>query len=182
MLPLRATRVIGKTMTAGPKHMTVAAGSARGMRAVRRGWSVLLAGLALVLAGLGCQSDALGIGTTVPVKGAVLVRGRPLHLKGAFGRVWFYPDADKGNHCSQVAVGDIDANGHYQLHTRDRDGAPVGWYKVMVVAVEQIDPHRPKQPRRCLIHPRYSAIETSGLRVEVVAEPADGAYDLNLSP
>ena len=134
---------------------------------------------AVVLAG--CKADTYKVGPIVPVEGRILVNGKPLCLgERTFGRVWFHPDAAKGNACPQVAAGDIDSAGHYRLTMRGRDGVPPGWYKVMVVAVEQIDAAKPSRRRRSFVPPRYGAIETSGLRVQVVSEPDAGAYDLRL--
>jgi hypothetical protein len=139
-------------------------------------WLVLV-----VLALAGCQRDPFEVGGTVPVAGRVLVNGQPLRLgTDDFGRVWFHPDAAKGNTCPQVAVGDIDAEGNYRLTTRGRDGVPPGRYKVMLVATEQIDPNRPKRKRKSFVHPRYGAVETSGLSVQIVEGAEPGAYDLRL--
>ncbi len=136
----------------------------------------------LVGASLGCGNDRFSVGKTVPVAGTVTVSGQPLHLdRRAFGKVWYYPDAAKGNGTPQVAFGTIDAEGNYRLFTRGREGAAPGWYRVMVVATEQSDPSRPSRPRRCFVSTRYGALETSGLSVQVVEEPAPGAYDLHLT-
>jgi hypothetical protein len=129
----------------------------------------------------GCEADAYKVGHIVPVEGRILVNGKPLRLGDrTFGRVWFYPDAAKGNTCPQVATGDIDGEGRYRLTMRGREGVPPGWYKVMVVAVEQIDAAKPARRRQSFVPPRYGAVETSGLCVQAVAEPATGAYDLRL--
>jgi hypothetical protein len=126
--------------------------------------------------------DTYHVGATFPVQGQVTVSGKALEMTtGKFGRVWFYPDVAKGNRCPQVAVGDIDKDGKYKLSMRDRDGAPAGWYKVMVTATEEIDPSRPGKKRKSFIHARYGGPETSKLAVRVVEEPRPGSYDLNLS-
>jgi hypothetical protein len=131
----------------------------------------------------GCEADTYKVGPTVPVEGRILVNGKPLRLgERTFGRVWFHPDAARGNACPQVASADLDGEGHYRLTMRGRAGVPPGWYKVMVVAVEQIDAAKPSRRRRSFVPTRYGAVETSGLRVQVVEEPASGAYDLHLRP
>ncbi len=144
-----------------------------------REWLLLLlaAGLA---AGCGGGADPYGLGETVPVAGTITVNGKPLRLgQGAFGRVWFHPDTSRGNRCPQVPSGVIDAQGGYTLTTREVPGAPPGWYRVMLVATEPVDPRQPSR-KRSLIHARYTAVETSGLAVQVVAKAAPGAYDLKL--
>lgn len=136
--------------------------------------------LSIGLASCG-SGDPYGIGKLVSVEGRILLRGKPLVIEdGEFGRVWFHPDAAKGNKCPQVAVGELDAEGKFRLRTRGQDGAPLGWYKVAVIATEQIDPQRPKRKRRSLVPAVYHAAETSPLSVEVVEEPVAGAYVLKL--
>jgi hypothetical protein len=137
--------------------------------------------VALILAG-GCRSDPYGVGMCVPVRGQVLVNGQPLHLPpGAFGRVWFYPDTTRGNTCPQVPCADLDEEGRFELAVRGQKGAPPGWYRVMVVATEQADPHHPTRKRKSFVHPRYASVDTSGLTVQVVAAPTAEAYNLQLT-
>lgn len=137
--------------------------------------------LASASAAAGCGGDPYQVGDLVPVEGQVQMVGQPLRLgESTFGRVWFHPDTSKGNACPQVPTADLDANGTYRLSTRGRPGAPPGWYKVMVVVTEQIDPTRPSRRRKSFVHLRYGAVETSGLAVCVSATPAQGAYDLRL--
>jgi hypothetical protein len=103
--------------------------------------------------------------------------------------VLFKPDATRGNSCPFDAVGTIDAQGRYELFTKGKTGAPVGWYKVVVTAVDEKDASgaqraqkkksRPSSPPP--VHPRYSQESTSGLTVEVVSSPAPDAYDIKLS-
>jgi hypothetical protein len=145
--------------------------------------SCRLTGLALAMLTLaGCGGDPYEVGPTVPVAGRVLVNGQPLRLgPNTFGRVWFHPDAARGNACPQVASGDIDGEGNYRLTMRGREGVPPGWYKVMVVATEQIDPNRPKRKRKSFVNRRHGAVETSGLAVQVLEGATANAYDLRLS-
>src|SRR5438067_5067600 len=136
----------------------------------------------LALLGCGCgRADPYQVGATVPVEGRVLIKDTPCRLpKGGYGRVWLYPDTAKGNACPQVPAGDIDADGRFRVKTRDTDGAPVGWYKVQVIA------RRPAAKKGAgnepLIPARYGDPERSGLALQVVANAAPGAYDLKVRP
>jgi hypothetical protein len=140
---------------------------------------LLLCPLALLVRG--DSGDRYGIGQTVPVSGKLLVNGKPLQLKpNAFARVWFHPDAAKGNKCPQVASGDVDSVGNYTLSMRGQHGVPPGWYKVMVIATEHVDPRQPKKKRPSFIQRKYGNVGTSGLRIEVVEAAGAGRYDLKL--
>jgi hypothetical protein len=135
----------------------------------------LLVGLA------GCADD--GIGTTYPVSGKVLrPDGSPLSAK--MGNVLFKPDAEKGNKTTFEPAGVIDESGNYVLYTRDRRGAPPGWYNVIVTATG--DPPAGKGPMthrpipKQLVPAKYGQATTTPLHIEVVASPEAGAYDLKL--
>lgn len=131
----------------------------------------LLPVLAAMACAAGCGRDPYGLGKTVPLEGTVHVAGKPLtHDAKAFGKVWFYPDSGKGNKCPQVAVSEIDKEGRFKLFIGEKPGVPPGWYKVAVVATEQIDPHKPGKKRKSFVPAKYGDAETSGLRVEVKEE------------
>ena len=125
----------------------------------------------LALAG-GC-----GAGSLVPVKGKVTVDGTPLTT----GSLVFKPDAAKGNASQVDSSAEISADGSYSLFTRQKEGAPPGWYKVGVVAQGPANPADPYSPQKSLIAERYNNAESSGVAVEVVASPAAEAYDLRLT-
>jgi hypothetical protein len=112
-----------------------------------------------------------------PVAGKVTVGGAPL----TSGAVTFQPDSDKGNTTPHIPVGNLDAQGSYTLMSAATPGAPPGWYKVTVTAQQPIDPANPYAPPKYLINPKYSDASTSGLAVEVVAKPAPGAYDFQVT-
>jgi hypothetical protein len=140
-------------------------------------------GLVLLLAAiLGCgEADPFGVGATVEVSGRVLVGGAPLEMgPDCLGKVWFHPDAAKGNNAAQVPAGDIGPQGQFSLQTRGAKGAPPGWYKVMLTATRQTDPHKRYFQRKSLIPSRYGDPEKSGLRIEVAANAPEGRYDLHL--
>lgn len=130
-------------------------------------WGMVCVGLS----GCGSASEKL-----TPVVGKVTVNGTPLRS----GSVTFHPDAQKGNSTPHIPVGILDAEGTYKLTSATKEGAPPGWYKVTVSAQEPIDPQNPYAPPKHLISPKFSDASASGLAVEVVDNPAAGAYDLTL--
>ena len=129
--------------------------------------------LLLCLALSGCDSA----GKVLPVQGKVLLDGTPLST----GSLVFKPDATKGNNSTLQPASDISTDGTYNLFTREKPGAPAGWYKVGVVAEGPASATDPYAPRKSLVAQKYNDPETSGLAVEVVENPAPGAYDLKLT-
>jgi hypothetical protein len=105
-------------------------------------------GLVLVLAA-GCGPGGV---ERVPVHGQVLYRGKPL----AGGTIVFTPDAERGGR-GPLAVGAIDAEGHYFLRTGDNPGAVPGWHRITVAATAP-DTSLPR---------RYRDPEHSGLSRQV---------------
>jgi hypothetical protein len=131
--------------------------------------------LALLAAIAGCDSSSPG--RLVPVQGQVLFDGQPLTA----GSLVFKPNAEKGNASKFEPAATINADGTYQLFTAEREGAPLGWYKVSVVAQAPPDEKNPYAATKSLIPARYAETTSSGLEIEVVDRPAEGAYDLKLS-
>ena len=142
--------------------------------------SVLLAVIPL----LGC-GDSSGVGVTFPVSGKVTFNNEPLTAKTTM--VLFKPDASKGNTSLFEPAGTVDAGGNYKLTTQGKNGAPPGWYQVVVTAREDAAPVHPKGPKqhrpvaKSLLPSKYGQPKTSGLAIEVVEKPDPGAYDLKLS-
>jgi hypothetical protein len=132
-----------------------------------------------------CNSDPYGLGKTAPVRGRVLVKDVPLHN----GIVTFQPDTTRGNHSPHQPTASISEDGTYALFTVGKGAAPLGWYKVMVSAYETDSDiaKRAKSPgeagrlAKSLIHPMYEDLKTTPLAIEVVENPAPGAYDLQLT-
>jgi len=69
------------------------------------------------------------------------------------------------------------------LMTEGQRGAPKGWYKVVVNAVErtEADSANPGLPKS-LVSSKYGDVKTTDILVEVKSGAPDGAYDLKLSP
>jgi hypothetical protein len=125
-------------------------------------------------AAAGCQRS--GPGKLLPVEGTVLYEGKPLTV----GSVSFRPDAARGNTSTYEPAGSIDDQGHYQLVTAGKPGAPPGWYKVTVTA-EELDANNLSAPPKKLIPARYGMPTTTELALEVVDNPRPEAYDLKLT-
>ncbi len=121
----------------------------------------------------GCGSDGPKL---VPVSGKVTIGDKPLST----GSVLFKPDGAKGNTSTRDIFGHIKEDGTYTLVTGKKEGAPLGWYKVAIQASEPVDPNNVRAAPKSLVNKKYTKPETSGLSVEVVDSPAEGAYDLKL--
>jgi hypothetical protein len=138
------------------------------------GGLALLVVMGLVfLAGCSGPSEVL-----VPVTGTITVKKQPL----ANGTVVFHPDPEKGNKEKREPRATItsDRPGVCQLTTDNREGAPAGWYKVTVHALEPAASSL--RPPQWLAHPRYADVKTSGLSVEVRKDAPGTAYDFDLEP
>ena len=150
-----------------------------------RGLPPLLAAVLVAMPAWGC-GDGSGVGRTVPVSGKVMLNGDPVTARTAL--VLFKPDGSRGNTSPFEPAGTVDAEGHYTLTTQGKNGAPPGWYQVIVTAREEAPPAHPKTPQqhrpvvRSLLPAKYGQANTSGLSIEVVENPEPGAYDLKLSP
>jgi hypothetical protein len=131
----------------------------------------------------GC-GDSSGVGRTYPVAGKATLNNEPLTAQNAV--ILFKPDKSKWNTSSFEPAGTVDENGNYTLTTKGKQGAPPGWYKVVVTASEA-PPEHPKTPQhhrpvaRSLVPAKYGQDKTSDLSIEVVENPSPGAYDLKLT-
>ncbi len=128
---------------------------------------------ALLLSLAACSSDL--VGRTVPVKGQVMVDGKPAN----HGGVVFWPDAAKGNTSKYECAGPIAADGTYTLTTNGKVGAPPGAYKVTVMMQTKADSTDPSKAKLELPK-EYTLKEKTPLAIEVVDNPAAGAYDLKI--
>jgi hypothetical protein len=112
----------------------------------------------------------------VPVSGKVTVDGQPLtHF-----RVSFVPDTAKGNQTPVACNGRMNEQGEYELRTQavknsdGGQGAPLGWYKVVVVVGLPGDP-----PSN--VDPIFTKVDKTPFSIEVVDNPEPGHYDLKLT-
>ena len=80
---------------------------------------------------------------------------------------------DKDNPIKKLPYGVLDENGMYVATTGDREGVPLGKYKVYVAFDALVSKGKPPP-----FHTRYLDTATSPLSVEVVASPPPGAYRL----
>ncbi len=129
--------------------------------------------------------DSSGVGQTLPVSGKITLVNEPLTARNTV--VLFLPDASKGNSSPFEPTGTVDEEGNYSMQTKGKKGAPPGWYKVVITARDESAIEHPKSQKnhrpvaRSLIPAKYGQEKTSGLSVEVVENPAPGAYDLKLT-
>jgi hypothetical protein len=123
-----------------------------------------------VIAATGCSTKS---GPKVaPVAGKVTVNGQPLTT----GSISFRPDGAQG--AGHIPSGPIDGQGNYVLFMpQEQKGAPVGRYKVVVMAYDNPRPGHLKP----LIDTKYMDENTTPLKVEVIENPEPGRYDLALT-
>lgn len=113
-----------------------------------------------------------------PVAGRVSFAGRPL----SSGTVSFRPDAARGNASLHQPTGAIDSQGHYEVFTTGREGAPAGWYKVVVFAHEPLSVSTGAHPAmpKSIIPERYNHPVKTPLSLEVKPHADANSYDLRL--
>jgi hypothetical protein len=108
----------------------------------------------------------------VPASGSVTAAGKPL----PFGIVTFTPDAAKGNKARFSPIGNLDANGKFELKTNGQPGAPLGSYRVTIATdVPGVTPPGKSVP----IAQKYRDPATTPLKAEVVekSEPFNLTVD-----
>jgi hypothetical protein len=131
----------------------------------------------LCILGCGPKPDPWGL-----VSGTVKVEGQPLIV--GIGWITYYPDESKGNTITGLPIGKIQTDGSYALTTFGKQGAPCGFYKVVVAATRDPLPvPMPPPPWKpaWLTHDKYTQPQTTDVFVEVTEKPVPGAYDLNLA-
>ena len=94
------------------------------------------------------------------------------------GYVVLHPDQTKGNTTQEQVSAEIGPDGSFKVLTRDKEGAPPGWYKVTVDLAETkaSDPYYFRKK----ILDKYYEKDKSGIAFEVVENPEPGRYDLKL--
>ena len=135
--------------------------------------TLFLFGLALSVAALGCGGSSEKL---LPVKGKV-VQGGKAFTKG--GTVVFHPDKKKGNEAPHEPMGDLSESGDYTLKTRDREGAPAGWYKVTISSHAPLPKDSYDIPKS-YVNKMFTAIETSPINIEVKEGQAPIEYEIKL--
>jgi hypothetical protein len=118
----------------------------------------------------GCGRNTKATGPLVPVKGKVMLGGKPL----VGGVVTFVPV--EGEADSPRPAGDIDARGLYSLKTGGTEGAPVGKYRAAVTTGGE------DKTQESQFDAVYSSWQKSPLVLEVVESAPPGTYDLKLVP
>ena len=120
--------------------------------------SALVLALALSLAGCGGSSSTPSAGATVPVKGIVTYKGKPLTR----GTVVFEPDAGR------EAQGELGGDGSFTLSTFVKDdGAVPGAHRVAV-----------KNLSKSALPLKFQNLASSGVEVVVSADKGEYAIDL----
>lgn len=131
-----------------------------------------------VLGGVSCLSSGCGAGSSMtPVSGRVTVNGQPLTK----GHVTFHPNKAKGNTFGGVCVGEINSQGEYTLETNGKPGAPLGWYKITVSAMETT-PDNTNPSMQSPVDNTYALPDITPLEKEVVAKASPGTYDVKIGP
>jgi hypothetical protein len=123
------------------------------------------------LAVLGCAAEKLP--TLYPVAGTVTVDGKPL-TSGHVSLTTSSTDQKIG-----LSTSEIGQDGSYVIYTSDKEGAPLGKYKVTVTPQTMMaagtDPKAAPTASRV-----YSDPTKTPLTIDVVEHPGAGAYDLKL--
>lgn len=108
----------------------------------------------------------------VPVSGTATLEGKPL----AGFVVMFNSDSEKGHELRMDCSGRIGPDGRYSLRSDDGfkqyKGAPPGWYKVTIWSPDDIP---------LPVNKKYGFMKKTDLAIEVVENPAPGAYDLKFT-
>ena len=111
--------------------------------------------------------------TYVAVKGKVTLKNEPITT----GEVVFVPE--EGNPIGVNATGKIKPDGTFVLTTENRSGVPTGSYIACVRP--QMRRLKGQDPPPRVFSDKYISANESPLKIQVVANPAPGAYDLLLT-
>jgi hypothetical protein len=120
----------------------------------------------------GCGKESAKL---TPVAGKVTLNGQPVTA----GQVSLFSLAEGGKPAG-LLVGKIDSSGGYKILTDNRDGAPLGKYRVTVTPSMVPAADGQKGPTNA-IPQKYMDTQKSPLSIEVVEKPEAGRYDLKLS-
>jgi hypothetical protein len=130
----------------------------------------IAAALALVLAACGgCGAGGAEHSATVPVKGKVTYKGKPLTK----GTVTFEPTG-----AGREASGELGPDGTFVLSTWTKDdGAVPGHHRVSISGTGTGQPAGSKKPNE-LIPVKYTAPSSSKLEADVSKEQGEFTFDL----
>ena len=135
-----------------------------------------LAGLVAAAAfAIGCSGGP----TLYSVEGTVYLDGNPVQTgETVTGYVVLHADTARGNTNMEDTKADIGPDGRFIVYTRDKKGAPPGWYFVTVDLART----NPKDPYdyKAMVSEKYLDKKKSGLEFEVVPSPAKDRYDIRL--
>ncbi|HEY7159486.1 MAG TPA: hypothetical protein VH575_36405 [Gemmataceae bacterium] len=132
------------------------------------GFAVLVC--AFLVSGCGKESAKL-----TPVAGKVTLNNQPVTA----GQVSLF-SLEKEGKAAGLMTGKIDSSGGYKILTDNRDGAPLGKYRVTVTPSMVPATDGQKGPMGT-IPPQYMDSQKSQLTIEVVENPEPGRYDLKMS-
>ncbi len=123
--------------------------------------------ICMLLAGCGGGPEVM------PVAGKATVDGQPL----AGFSVHYIPDAAKGNNAEMDCSARIAKDGSYSLYTDDRykqyDGAPPGWYKVIIGTPDD---------KPIPINKKFLDTKSpDAISIEVKPDAPEGYYDLKFT-
>ncbi len=134
-------------------------------------WLVLVALVLGLILFLQRGPGKTSVGHVVPVSGEVTVGNEPLEE----GTITFIPDSAKGNTSRYCPSGKVE-KGVYELFTEGENGAPPGWYKVIVSSFT-LDLNRPAP---ALFDRRFGNPDRTPLSIEVVDSLGEKSYDFRL--
>jgi len=139
--------------------------------------------LLFVFLAAGC-GDSSGVGRTLPVAGKITLDDKPVTATSTI--VLLKPDTARGNTSPFEPTGTVDSEGNYRIFTKGKNGAPPGWYKVIVTATEpraaeETGPLNHRPGPRSLLPAQYGQAATTTVAFEVVENPASDAYNVKLT-
>ena len=140
--------------------------------------AILVSGMLVYLGYRYLQRPQSDLPPLFEVTGRVMVAGRPLDR----GMIHFAPERARGATHLPYSSGEIQPDGSFTLSTNSQPGAPLGWYKVIVIATETPIPENPTNwTPDWLVDTKYTLRGTTDLEVEVIESPSEDTYDLVLS-
>jgi len=126
------------------------------------------------------QTDTKGP-PLLPVRGQIHFGNKPLELlDDDFGKIWLYPNRAKGNDFADIPAGTISEDGSFTIFTRGKEGAPAGWYRVVLLANRTRDPEHPNQKRKTVIPRAFNNPDETTLEILVEEKEEGFEYDISI--